>query len=413
MVRGLGRALGRAAPLAPAWPACDNLPQPPLVEEGVRDGLAPEDTEAALSDWQSIVRSEVHPMVPYSPGLRASEVRASSGKDRVIKLSSNEHPAGPVPKAMRAMSEVLPRLNRYPDGSARALRSRLAKRLGVSFDQVTVGSGSNEIINLIGQAVLRPGDEVVFGWPSFVVYPMISALMGATAVRVPLEDDTYDLDAMLDAVTERTRIVFLCNPNNPTGSIYRRPELERFLGAIPEGVLVVSDEAYFEFVTDTEFPDGLSYFDGERPFCVLRTFSKAYSLAGLRVGYGIVPERLREALDKVRAPFNVNSVAQVAAYYSLDDDAEVRRRRAENQELKEYLYACFDRLGVAFVPSEANFVYMKTERPLEAFEALLAQGVIVRAFGETPALRITIPAAEDCDAVIEAIEAAHEALGGF
>lgn len=366
-----------------------------------------------MPDWQRIVRPEVEPMVPYAPGLRASEVRERSGRERVLKLSSNEHPCGPVPAAVRAMTAVLPRLNRYPDGSARALRAKLAERLGVSFDQVALGSGSNEVINLIGQAVLRPGDEVVFGWPSFVVYPMIAALMGATTVKVPLADETYDLDAMLAAVTDRTRLLFLCNPNNPTGTIYRADAFDRFLAAVPEHVVVVVDEAYFEFVTDPGYPDSLARFDGVRPLVVLRTFSKAYSLAGLRIGYGVMPAELRKAVDKVRAPFNVGIVPQVAAYYSLDDEAEVGRRRAENEEQKTLLYAAFDRLGIEHVPSQANFVYLKTGRPVDVFEALLEEGVIVRDFGAAPALRMTVGTPSDTATVIAALETVKRELGEF
>lgn len=363
-------------------------------------------------DWQAAIRAELEPMVPYAPGLRASEVRERSGRKRVLKLSSNEHPAGPFPSALRAIEAVAPRLNRYPDGSARALRRALCERLDVPDESLVVGNGSNELIRLIAQALLRPGDEVVFAWPSFIVYPMVTQMFGATAVRVPLTDgETHDLDAMAAAMTDRTRIVFLCNPNNPTGTIYRTEEFERFLSRVPEDVVVVVDEAYFEFVTDENYPDSLRWFDPTGRIVCLRTFSKIYSLAGLRVGYGVLPAPLARAIDKVREPFNVNTVAQVAAYYSLGDEAEVKRRRRENQEQKTYLYSVFDRLGVAYVPSEANFVYLKTHQPVEVFEALLAHGVIVRDFGTAPALRMGIGAPEDSRIITEALEAVVSRLG--
>ncbi len=362
--------------------------------------------------WDTLIRGELEPMVPYAPGLRGSEVRARCGRERICKLSSNEHPAGPFPLAVRAMEAVLPELNRYPDGSYRALRRALSERLGFPFQNVAVGSGSNELLRLIAQAVLRPGDEVVFAWPSFVVYPMVTQMFGATAVRVPLDEtETHDLEAMLAAITEKTRIAFLCNPNNPTGTIYRRDEFESFLSRVPEHVLVVADEAYFEFVNDPGYPDSLAYVDLERPLVALRTFSKIYSLAGLRVGYGVMPERLARAIDKIREPFNVNTVAQVAAYYSLKDDAEVERRREENQEQKTYLYSCFDRLGLAYVPSETNFVYLKTQRPVEVFEALLGEGIIARDFGNAPALRLGVGTPEDTEATIAAFEAIAAKLG--
>jgi len=365
-----------------------------------------------VEPWDTLIRTELEPMVPYAPGLRGSEVRERCGRELICKLSSNEHPAGPFPSAIRAVEAVLPQLNRYPDGSCRALRRALSERLDFPFDNVVVGSGSNEILRLIAQALLRPGDEAVFAWPSFIVYPMVTQMFGATAVRVPLkEGEIHDLEAILAAITDKTRIVFLCNPNNPTGTIYHRDEFERFLERVPAHVLVVADEAYFEFVTEPDYPDTLRYLDLERPLVALRTFSKIYSLAGLRVGYGVMPTPLARAIDKIREPFNVNTVAQVAAYYSLDDDAEVRRRRAENQEQKTYLYSCFDRLGLTYIPSQTNFVYLKTERAVEMFEALLGEGIIARDFGTAPALRLGVGTPEDTRATIEAFEVVAAKLG--
>lgn len=363
-------------------------------------------------DWQSLIRPELAPMRPYAPGLRGSEVRERAGVERVLKLSSNEHPAGPVPAARAAIEAIAPHLNRYPDGGCRALKGRLAAHWSVEERFITVGNGSNELLRLVAQAVLRPGDEVVYAWPSFVVYPLVCSMFNATPVAVPLDaSHSHDLDAMLAAVTDRTRLLFLCNPNNPTGTIVRRAALERFLAAVPDHVLVVLDEAYFEFVTDPEYPDGLTFFDGERPLAVCRTFSKMYSLAGLRVGYGFMPVPLAEAVDKLREPFNVNSVAQIAAAYSLDDQVEVLRRREENQEQKTYLYSCFDRLGVRYAESHTNFVYFMTERPVEVFEALLAHGVIARDFGNAPALRLGVGEPSDTAATIAAFEAIHGQLG--
>lgn len=364
--------------------------------------------------WDDLIRPDLESLVPYAPGLRASQVRERSGKDIVLKLSSNEHPCGPVPAAIAAMKAVLPRMNRYPDGAMSALRHKLAERHDVAFERVVVTNGSNELLRLIAQVLLRPGDEVVYPWPSFVVYPMVVNIFGGTHVKVGLDaHEACDLDAMAAAITDRTRLVFLCNPNNPTGAIYGREAFDRFMAAVPDHVVVVVDEAYFEFVTGEDYPDGLAYFDGERPLVVTRTFSKIYSLAGLRVGYGFLPEPLARAIDKVREPFNVNTVGQIAAYYSLDDEAEVRRRRAENQEQKVYLYSCFDRLGVSYVPSETNFVYFKTERPVEVFQALLTEGVIVRDFGNAPALRVGIGTPEDTALTIAAFEAVAGKLGAF
>ena len=365
-------------------------------------------------DFDALIRPELAPMVPYAPGLRASEVRERSGVEKIRKLSSNENPYGPFPIAIEAMRAVLPRLNVYSDGSVRTLRGRLSEHLGVEDANITVANGSNELLRLIAQAVLRPGDECVFAWPSFVVYPMVTQLMGATAVRVPLTDaQTHDLEAMLAAITDKTRLLFLCNPNNPTGTIYTRAAFDGFISRVPDHVLVVIDEAYFEYVCDDGFPDGLEYFEPEGRICVLRTFSKIYSLAGARVGYGVLPTPLVKAVSKVREPFNVNTVAQVGAYYSLSDSTEVERRRRENQEQKTYLYSCFDRLGISYVPSETNFVYMFTEKPVEVFQALLAEGIIVRDFGTAPALRVGIGTPDDTDATVAALEAAVASLGSL
>lgn len=363
--------------------------------------------------WERLVREDLSGLIPYAPGLRVSEVRERCGRRRVLKLSSNESPYPPFPSAIAAMHAVATRTNRYPDGSVRALRMVLAAHLDVPERNVVIGNGSNELLVLIAQAVLRPGDEVVFSWPSFVVYPMACATFGAKAIRVPLAEDTHDLAAMSAAITERTRLVFLCNPNNPTGTIFGRKAFETFMSEVPPHVLVVADEAYFEYVTDADYPNSLDYFDADRPLAVLRTFSKMYSLAGLRIGYGAVPEPLADAVHRLRAPFNVNTVAQAAAYHSLGDEVEVERRRRENREEKTHVYSVLDRLGVSFAPSEANFVYFHTSRPGDVFDALLEEGVIVRGFGEAPALRMTIGAPQDTPHVVAALEAVAERLGGL
>jgi histidinol-phosphate aminotransferase len=360
-------------------------------------------------DWNALIRPEIAPMVPYAPGLRASEVRERSGRSVIRKLSSNESSYGPYPAAVAGMTAVLPHLNRYPDGAARALKRRLSEHVGVEERYLAVTNGSNELLSLIAQAVLDPCDEVVFAWPSFVVYPICTAVMGATAVKVPLTDGhVHDLPAMLEAITDRTKLVFLCNPNNPTGTIYDRQAFEEFLDHVPDHVLVVVDEAYFEFVESREYPNSIDYFDGTRPLAVLRTFSKIYGLAGIRVGYGALPPEMVAAIDKVREPFNVSTVGQVGAYYSLEDDAETTARRAENREQRALLCAALDELGVAYAPSSTNFVYALFNEPQEVFNKLLGEGVIVRDFGTAPALRIGIGTPDDTRATVAAL---RHALG--
>jgi len=365
-------------------------------------------------DYDALIRAELELMRPYVAGLRASEVRERSGRSDIHKLSSNENPYGPVPGALAGMREVISRLNVYPDGSARALKRRLCEHLDVADRHLVVGNGSNELLRLIAQAVLAPGDECVFAWPSFVVYPMVCQMTAATQVRVPLGDgDVHDLDAMADAITERTKLVFLCNPNNPTGTIYEREAFEAFLERVPAHALIIVDEAYFEYVTTPQYCDGLEYFDGQRGLGVLRTFSKIYSLAGARIGYGVLPEPVVLALDKIREPFNVNTVAQVGAYYSLDAPEEIRRRRDENQEQRAHLYSCFDRLGISYVPSETNFVYVHTDRPVVVFEELLSEGVIVRDFGTAPAVRVGVGSPDNTSATIAAFEAVVARVGSL
>jgi histidinol-phosphate aminotransferase len=365
-------------------------------------------------DWDAFIRPELQGMTPYAPGLRPEQVRERSGRDDVLKLSSNEYPLGPVPAAVEAMTAALSELNRYPDGACTELRKRLGMHWHVEQEVISVSNGSNELLRLLGQALLRPGDEVVHAWPSFVVYPTVARMYGAKPVAVPLTSDLrHDLPAMLAAITPATRMVVLCNPNNPTGTIYTRSEFQSFLAAVPAHVLVVIDEAYFEFADDACYPDGLAYFDCERPLAVLRTFSKIYSLAGQRVGYGFLPEPLRAAIDKVREPFNVNSVGQAGAIASLAVQQEIVRRKHENREQKTYLYSCFDRLGIGYVPSQANFVWMKTERPVEVFEALLQEGIIVRDFGNTPALRMSMGTPDDMRAVESALERIVKRLGSI
>lgn len=353
-------------------------------------------------DWNRCLRPEVEPLVAYRPGLRASQVRAMCEVDRICKLSSNESPHGPFPLALEGMSQVLEYANLYPDGASTALKEALSARYDVPLDQIVVGAGSNELLLLLGQVMLQPGDEVVYGWPSFIVYPTVAQIAGARAVAVPLKDDTYDLDAIAAAITDRTKIVFLCNPNNPTGTIYTRGDFERFLASVPDHVVVVVDEAYIEFVDDPVFPDALDYYDGKRPIVILRTFSKIYSLAGVRCGYGFAPVELAEAIDKVRAPFNVSTVAQVGAYHSLKDTDELKRRHDENARERALLQSALDTLEIPHAVSQTNFVWAYVKDSKAAFDALLKEGVIVRDFGGGGALRVGVGSPYDTETTVAA-----------
>ena len=255
------------------------------------------------------------------------------GLERVVKLASNEGPFGPFPAALAAIERALPEFNRYPDGGCLPLRAALAERHGVAFEEVIVCSGADAVIGYLCQATLDPGDEVVTGWPSFVSFVLDPLKLGAVPVRVPLREHRFDLDAMLDAITPRTKLVFIATPNNPTGTMSGRAELDAYFAEVPDHVLTVVDQAYFEYVDDPEYPDAIAeYAQAGRRVLVLRTFSKIYGLAGLRVGYGVGPAPVIRAIGKVRRAFDVTTPAQAAALASLDDEAELARRRVANRD---------------------------------------------------------------------------------
>jgi histidinol-phosphate aminotransferase len=344
---------------------------------------------------ESFFRPAVQELVPYEPGKPVEEVQRELGLARCVKLASNEGPFGPFPAALEALARCTTELNRYPDGGAWRLRSALAERLGVGFDEVAVGAGADGLIDCLSQASLDPGQEMVCGWPSFASYVIDAAKQGAVAVKVPLRGDRYDLEAMLEAITPRTRLVFLCLPNNPTGTTNTRAEVDLFLDRVPGHVLVVVDQAYFEYIDDAEYPDAVEeYFKAGRSVAVLRTFSKIYGLAGLRVGYMVAAPTVVTAVNKVKRAFDVSAAAQEAALASLDGQQEIARRRALNTEAREHLSGILEAAGLPPAgPSVANFLYAETgEDTRQLFEALLAQGVIVRplhGFGAATAIRVT------------------------
>ncbi len=349
-------------------------------------------------------------LTPYEPGKPVEEVQRELGLERVVKLASNEGPFPPFPSALEAMARTAHELNRYPDGGAFRLRKALAEHYDVAFEQVAVGSGADGVIDCVSQAFLDSGDEIVCGWPSFPSYVIDAIKLGATPVRVPLVDDRYDLDALLGAVTPRTKIVYLCNPNNPTGTMNTRAEFDSYFERVPEHVLTVLDQAYFEYIDDPDYPDGIDdYFKRGHRVLVVRTFSKIYGLAGLRVGWGVGTPNVVTAIGKVRRAFDLNTQAQVAAVASLDDAAEVERRRRVNAGERERVIAILTRNGLACAsPTVANFVYAESgaedARPL--FEALLREGVIVRplgGFGSPGAIRVTVGSPEDNAALDEAL----------
>src|SRR5205809_844590 len=280
-----------------------------------------------------LVRPALAGLVPYEPGKPVEEVQRELGLERVVKLASNEGPFEPFPAALAALERSAHELNRYPDGGAYRLRTALAERHRVRFEEVAIGSGADGLIDGISQALLDPGDQVVLGWPSFPSYAIYARKLGAEPVQIPLRDHRYDLPALLDAVTDRTKIVYVCHPNNPTGTINSRAELDSYFEHVPAHVLTLLDQAYFEYIEDPDYVDGIEeYVKAGRRVIVLRTFSKIYGLAGLRVGYGVGPAELVTALGKTRRAFDLSSPAQEAALPSFDDAGELERRRARNRD---------------------------------------------------------------------------------
>jgi histidinol-phosphate aminotransferase len=362
-----------------------------------------------------LIRPALAGLVPYEPGKPVEEVQRELGLERVVKLASNEGPFPPFPAAQEAIERATLELNRYPDGGAYRLRHALAERHGVRFEEVTVCAGADAVIGFTVLATLDPGDEAVTGWPSFPSYVLDPLKVGATPVRVPLRDDRFDLDAILEAVTDRTKAVFIAAPNNPTGTTSTRAELDAYFERVPPHVLTVIDQAYFEYVDDPDYPNAIEeYFKAGRRVLVLRTFSKIYGLAGLRVGYGVGPEELVTAIGKVRRAFDVTSAGQEAALASLGDAAEIERRRAVNRESRALLESTLREHGLEPVgPAVANFVFVRVGDAEALNAALLRQGVIVRpmgAFGAPDALRITAGTPEEIAFLGEALSALTPAL---
>jgi histidinol-phosphate aminotransferase len=353
-------------------------------------------------------RRAIADLVPYEPGKPVEEVQRELGLERVVKLASNEGPFPPFPAALEAIERCARDLNRYPDGGVWALRAALAERHGVAFESVVVGAGADGVIDLLSQATLDPDDEIVCGWPSFPSYVLDAAKLGAVSRKVPLRDHTHDLDAMLAAIGPRTKLVYVCHPNNPTGTGNGRDELASFLDRVPDHVLVVLDQAYYEYIDDPDYADGVEeHFKQRERIVVLRTFSKIYGLAGLRVGYGIAPPDVVVATSKVRRAFDVTATAQAAALASIGNDAEIAHRRAQNAIGRAALEAALREHGLEPAgPALGNFVYVEVGDGRALFEQLLRQGVIVRplaGFGAPSAIRVSVGTPEENEILAAAL----------
>jgi histidinol-phosphate aminotransferase len=367
-------------------------------------------SQGPAGDERSSIRPALSGLVPYEPGKPVEEVQRELGLDRVVKLASNEGPYGPFAVAREAIARATPDLNRYPDGGAWRLRHALAERHAVGFENVTVCAGADAVIGFACVATLDPGDEAITGWPSFPSYVLDPLKLGGVPVRVPLRDDRFDLEAILASITPRTKLVFIAAPNNPTGTTSTRAELETYFARVPAQVLTVVDQAYFEYVDDQDYPDAIEEFvKAGHNVLVLRTFSKIFGLAGLRVGYGVGPQDVITAIGKVRRAFDVGSAGQEAALASLGETDEIVRRREDNRAAMTSLDRVLRNHGLDPVgPAVANFVFVRVGDALELNEALLRQGVIVRPmgpFGAQDALRITAGAPDEIAFLERALDA--------
>lgn len=350
-------------------------------------------------------------MPGYKPGKPIEEVQRELGLTDVVKLASNENPLGPSPQAVAAVMSAVGAMNIYPDAGGHALKTKLASRFGVSFENVMLGNGSDEILDVLGHMFLSgPSDKIVFPWPSFLRYPLMGTLSEAQTVRVPLTDSwEVDVDAMIDAMDESVRLVVLANPNNPTGRLTKSADVARLLDAIPVGAVLVMDEAYYEFAVGVDgYPDTLAWLRSGRPVVAVRTFSKSFGLAGVRIGYAFAPTEVAEAFQRVREPFSVNALALAAGLAALDDDEHLRATLAINQAGRDRIVSWMSAKGFATIESHANFVCVEVPGSSEKFaDALLREGVIVRSghlLGMPRHLRVSIGTVAEIERFLVAFE---------
>ena len=331
---------------------------------------------------------------PYVAGKPLEELEREYGITNAIKLASNENPLGPSPKAMKAIRLAVEDLHRYPNGGSYHLHESISKRFDVKSENIVLGNGSDDIIAMLARVLLQPGDEAVLPRPSFLFYEIMIRCSGAVPVEVPLKGTSTNLDGMLECISPKTRLVFITNPHNPTGSLISKEALDNFVTALPADVVLVLDEAYIEFVRDQDCPNSIDYLDSGKIVVGLRTFSKAYGLAGLRIGFGLMPSSIADILNRVRQPFNVNSLAQDAAIAALEDESFLEETVKLVSDELDFIYAALDDLGMEYFKSQANFLLIKVVKDAnEVFEDLLKQGVIVRSmtsYGYPDCIRVNV-----------------------
>lgn len=352
-----------------------------------------------------LARKEIRNLPLYVPGKPIDEVKRELGLTEIIKLASNENPWGPSPQAIIAMREAVGDIHRYPDAGAFTLKSALGESFGLSSDHFLLGNGSEEIVQMIAKAFFRPGEEILMGKPSFPRYETVSRLMGAIPVEIPLEEGYYPLQGILSRITESTRAIFICNPNNPTGTVRSESDLQAFVAQVPPHVLIIFDEAYIEF-SELSF-SGLAFLEEPRPIIVLRTFSKAFGLAGIRLGYSIARPELTDAMNRVREPFNSNSIALAGALAAWQDKSYLHEVCQKNAEERRYVTGRLLQLGARIYSSETNFIFAFFENSSSSLsQKLLERGFIVRPgapFGYPAALRITFGTHEENEKFIHAL----------
>jgi histidinol-phosphate aminotransferase len=359
---------------------------------------------------EKLIKPHIRRLQPYQPGKPIEELERELGLSGTIKLASNESPLGPSPKAVAALRNAIANIHRYPDGASFDLRTKLAGRLDVDPQQLVFGAGADELLELLAKILLGPGDECVFAWPSFAMYPIVVQGMGAKPVQVPLDGEmVHDLPALAAAVNERTKLLFVCNPNNPTGTSVGAEAFDAFMASVSDDVVVAIDEAYVDFARRPDFPDALAWVRRRPGTIVLRTFSKIFGLAGLRIGYGVADLELADYLQRARHPFNVNRLAEVAAAAAIDDRDYFERVTSLNGNGVDYLSRELRALGMEVYPTDANFVLVRAGA--EVYEQLLAEGVIVRpmaGFGLPDHVRISIGLPEENERLVKTLKRLRE-----
>ena len=358
--------------------------------------------------FEKLVSESVASLTPYPPGKPLEELEREMGISGAVKLASNENPLGPSPKAMEAVRRALPNLHRYPDGRGYYLKEALAAGLGVRMDQIVIGNGSNEIIELAVRTFLRPGTRAVFSDPTFLVYSKVVQGADGMVSRVPLKNYRHDLSGLVKAADDATRLVFLDNPNNPTGTLVPASDLKRFINDLPARAVLVLDEAYVDFVRQGDLPDPREIIEGDRPVIFLRTFSKVYGLAGLRVGFGLAHSEIVDYLDRVRQPFNVNTLGQVGALAALDDEEFFRKTRETTWRGLDRLTDALRQMGLEVFPTQTNFMMIRLDRPAsEVADRMLREGVIIRSlasYGMPDTIRINAGLPEENERFLAALK---------